>query len=1469
MNYKTRTLLYLFLSVVGVGFCGDTATLHPYYEQNGDCYVLVGGDNDKKEYRAVWALNNLFAAKKPDKLFDPEDAYGITAAQSYNSETDKITKRLYIFSGVDSGLKDITGEIRGRAIIPTASYNVWTGTNVPTATVHRYHTNPDSGESKLGNHTKYYVDNLFAGQDYPCNVYPLKSTGKTDAAGHTLYEYKVGHGYYHTFNEEVYSPYTYRSYGGYAHRMIRERIQEAERDIKLYKYKKPDSAPSILKKISDSSVYESKSDIAVVTTKVEGKKDLNGECCDGCIAVQRDVDMPGVPSPVLNMAYSAQVDTSYLYNRAFGTTDYTLSVFGRANDDKIIGNGADITCNYIGISSKNNNGNYVYLLGSNVINQWMKDSSCPTSMYIDNADDLSGIAVSDQWWQTGGIVYAYDKKKGKVYSFVRVETVKYDENGNLITSGPPDEIDVAFDGVKPDKIGCDGFGNLYMLKTEYDPTTKDHFGKDGKEAYRRDTGDLYGGAAYQGKKIFEAVFEQGVYKTVYKKPYGSEKIEKVKNRIELGKNAAVRRYVTEDDKIDSDIIWIDKISDMVQIKYADDPNRIRTELAVINCPTPPRPDHLNATTDCVGPMILTDTGFKMATPGSDGLFTSDTDLFFMVENAPYFDANNLNIGNSDEDIDGDGRVGCFPNTIKKELTKYYWKIRRTHDREGNKVDKYATENQILETEGDYILYFPSLLEGKFEVGVKVSYGYYDYSDLPVGALSSDREKVLKTGFWAKGEDTNVDEDKYYSWQPIGQRIVEVIPSSEDRGVIMTSTEGIKVDETTGKTTSESKRNFKPGSWRDGYKCNYEDQRDNCGHEQCKNNVKLPKPTEFIMDGYSLCKYITIDGETNEPKIEERPLSESINWAMLLRDTAYNTRPNTSSRKPLDRVDQIANATPPDPNDPSMVPGTLKWLDADSTGANNFTVQWFAELEKNGKTIWSNTVLARKTFGLTLSQIRSLMPIPSDPMYYKIRATVSTKYTYEYYARIPIYIGGTFTGNYKNQRIPKIKTINLYGEALVCVTDNTGPGLYQYNPVDNSIVKGYAKEYSNGGTEKFFIKAATGEELYDQGIVSYYVVDNNPMGDYTGSGREVVLNAQDSYHYNPNDSKLKRLVSSFNSANRKAIFHYDSNFGDVPYDCKYFDTVDNTILNYYTYSPATSLNQDRLKKLGITLSDTFSYTKYDVNLSKLNHLSKNKDGSYSRKFNYEEANNKEGYKNKKFGLVWKEACYSNQNKELSNYENYNFYKNGNIVIIDNDRPNAFIKARQDRFPDYEPQVPSEIPSGAKDWFPSVLDINSGPINWFKEIGFGERVNKECFSNWKDKMSSEPKAETMIFDKEHVLLTDVPVTFFTLVNDNITPVNKITYNYFVLKHENGSTTDLPEWNKIGDTPMIQHVFRTPGKYYVELSIKDDALTWPTVDNALNSPSVADKANQGRIVRAYFEVVASKLEYRVLERDINGDY
>lgn len=1404
MSNKLKVFLLGFLSICVSSFCAE---LHVFYKQNGDCFVLVGNG----EHRGVYALNNL-TTDSYNWMYDPNDSYGISAGQwwkgtSNETSSSLIEKRLYTFwaSGVSS--RSLDGVEVKRRVIPSGDTGVY-GYDPPYI-VHGAHSTPSDSPTGLGNHTTWdYCQSLtrfFTPSDIPCTEVPV-SAGK-DSEGYDLYWVTSGIDWYHARDYNVWSDFTYYGWsgipgrnggGGWCHRVVKEFLTEYTKDISLL-------SMNISNKNSPHEEKSESSFVATVTTGTEGTASTLGECVDGCIRAQPDVKLPGTPEPITKFVYSSQVKKSYLYNRPFGETSYTI--LGKGAGDVLVGKPDNLTCNFIGISTKDNTSNYVYLLGADVINEWMKDAKCNSDMYIKDSEDLACVAVSDQWWQTGGIVYAYDSKKGKVYSFTRVEGGK---------SGYPDEINVNFDGRKPDKIGADGFGNLYVLKTELEPKDTSNFGKDGTEVEKHKI------FSFNGKDHFVAIYRQKVYKTVYKRPYGLDtNFSKINQRIPLGVNEYEREYITEDNDIKSKKIWT---SSLQRTKYDGDGSNIRTELAVINVPTPPEPVNVDAVADCLGPVEQDEYyRFVEAKPDNDdGSYSSTRNIFFIVENAPDFDANGVNYNGSTDDKDGDRAVGCFPNTIKESSIVYHWKIVKTKDQLGRTISPGDEDYVVLDTTGDNILLFPSLLEGEFDVGVKVEYRYYDYTKLKVGALASEKETCLTPNI---SEGPKVAQAKGrivrdgYSWEHIKQTWKKPPEDKNGRGIIMTSMDS--KDE-------------------DGYKPVLSD-----------NDSKLKK-TEFVMDGASLC--LKVDNNKN------KSYRSNISWGMKLRETKANID------KGIDRINILMKDEPPKPDDPNLIDDTLKWSD-------DFKVTWRSELKKDDETIWSKS-LPLKNFNLTLDQLRELMPMPSDPLRYVITAEVYRPYSYKVYVKIPTRKISDTEWEYTNRRSPVVVNISIVGEAEVCVTDNTGPSLYQYNAEENAdfrIATGCVMVYADTAGEKYvknsktFLKASTGETIADWnpniGMI-FYVCDNNPMANYEGT-RVCDNNTKDKYHLKDTNA----LRASFNKDARKAILHYDTASGIK----SKATLIDKKTSKTRDITPVVVKDEAELNSVGLKSSKALSYVKYEIPADCMDEFSDMKDKA---KLPYDYANNCSGYTNYRFGLSWIESCNSSynslDNKNLVIGLDKEKYFVGNIAIIDNDRPNPFIVARQDRFDNYQPIVPSGVPTN---WFPTVMDENSGRKEWYSKDSnhFGKGI-KECFSNWKfvPSLTSEPKAETLIFDDEHVLLTDIPVTFTTIVNDNVTSGNDITYNYFVMKDEDGNTNDLPKWDKIdSDKPMIQHVFRTPGKYYVELSIKDNALTWPTAENAINNPSIADEANQERIVRAYFEVKASKLEYRVLERDINKDY
>ncbi len=1472
MNRVVKLMLaILMLAIQTVPLHSQETRLHPFYEQNGDCYILVGEGNA----RAVWALNNLVAGRDSASLYDPGDAYGITAAQKWNATTLKSDKDLFTFAGNEGALTSLKGQLAPRRIVMNATTNVYGFNEVPPYTVHRFHGAPNASTTGRGNHPSWTISSLFGGIDYPCNTVPAAVAGQSG-----YYWYPMGNGFYHATDVVVWSNWTYGTAaenrrtlanpppaserynqltdgspptrgpwaaccagsrassgwirGGWVRRMIRENLFGAYRNLKLFKYRVDSAAAS----------PTLDRDVATVLARVTGTMDMNGECCDGCIAKIDGAAMPGVPSPYLSCIYSAIVNRTYLYRRDQGATTFLLD--GANVNDQQIGNGGDLTCKFLGISSKSDTGNFVYLLGLNQINQWLIDANAPATMRL---SELSDVAVSDQWWQSGGIIYAYDATKGSVYCFVR------NESG---TNGIPSEINVTADGFLPDKIGADGFGSLYMLRTEYAPANTTFF-IDGNESKRYYFADMAGGL-----KKFRAEYKQEVYKSVYRRAYDTGLTERLPNRIKLGTNNFIRDYITADNNVDSRKIWV---SDFVQLSPVINA-KIRTELAVINSPTPPRPSSLEARTDCVGPMVSATSGFIKAVPDENGDLTDDKDYWFMVENAPYFDANEVNIGNIGEDTNENKRIGQFPNTIQKSSIRYYWKVIQTHDRYGAELK--PTPSTILDMEsegasGDYLFLFPPGA-GKFKVGVKVTYRYYDYRDLPVGALSGRKGDVLKPPLTevplvAAGTDA-----ENYSWATISIKQVPPVISPQDRGVIMS---GIY---RTANTADGMLSPFKPGPQALGYGCN----NSGYGNEACKHSFCNPTntnldPTAFILDGHSLVPVKATQNADGTWKSEYA--DPPAYWGLRLRESNYNLA------RGVNRVASMTSDEPPIPTDPNLIPGSVAWV-------GGLSVTWKSELKRGSEIIIDkqiNTTMAV----LPLTQLRQLFPVPSEPGTYTLSVDFRRTYRYQIYQEVWRRVGGTLIKETKP--VPRVINMRIWSDANVLVTDNTPPGRYYVNPyvdTSNATVNPLAQAYFINND---ILYGTTGETLAEAQSppaacpdkLVFVVGDNNPLANsgYSNPGR-------DPYHSGVSGIG-ERLKVNHKIENQTATFSYDTVHGLMPPEIPAGTTMTTEQATQRVWYSSGSGSGNKLSASTIssqsefdTLTGTsgmynksFSYRVYTILISDLAHYSRDlaKDanniwgynGSWSGRMHPQRANNSNGYKNLEFGLAWREACYSSANNLSIPAQ-----RSGQVVVRDNDRPNAFIAASQDKYLNENFLVPNNIETGTGAIPPAWVRFSTpgmseavynGPEGWNKDD------NTAAFAT--PFRTAVGQVTNLLFPAGKELEVDVPVRFDALMSDNAGSVATVTFKLV----DSANTTLLD--GTFGASLPLQYVFRQPGRYKIILEVRDDALSYPSNPLAYSSdapagatPGVSPGYNN-RKIEAVFDVVPTRLDFRVIERNRTG--
>ncbi|MBF0543525.1 MAG: hypothetical protein HQM08_03785 [Candidatus Riflebacteria bacterium] len=1376
--------LFCFLLVFSfLGF--PSFALHPFYEQNGDCYVMIG----EGPVRGVYALNNLTGSQST-VLYDPLDAYGLAAFQKWDGT--KSIKDLYTFAGADTDWQTVTAPLE-RRVVMTSSTKIYKSSEIPEETIHRFHSNPNSSRTGLGNHNDSVCGYKYGGTCYPCNVIPAAVPGKPG------YYYVPPGKYYHAYDRTFWARWAYGcwfnysveypkdppafkdpcccqpghyTWGGWAHWVVAENVMAKNRSLKLYDY-------NINSKIGPSMIK----DVATVQIQVKSTLDKKGECYDGCIGEQNGIPLPGGAIPYLDCVFSS-IGMSYLFRREPSSTDYLL--LGVDSNSKIIGDPTAGSC--LGVSSRDTKSDWVYVLGITQINAWLKAANAPYTI-----NELSDVAVSDQWWQKGGIVYAYDKTQGMVYKFTRDET--------STSVAIPDQIYVA-EGTAPDAIGTDGFGNLYLIKTELDPIASSSFDPTNVSKYAQ-----IPPTDKPGYKLWRGYWYQNAYKTVYKRDVYSGVIGKLTGRILLGTNIFTKDFSTLTPDKTSTWVWNTPdyllASGPVQTSY-------RSELAVINNATPPKVSSDNGgVTDIVGPLIQ-DTAGNAVFPPSTYKFTENEVYFFEVENPPTFDTNGVNLGSQGIDKDSDGRIGSFPITVKNSTVQYYWKVVQVVDREGKATETVLLDMERDNTPGDsYVL--PVILGGgQYWVGVKVKFKYYDYNKLPLGALSDQKETVLTPDYTtSRGEiPPKPTFGADYSWATIKIETFPPPPPIGGTGIIMS-----------GMPLFSGGYNFQPVYDPGKIILPYCDP----------SNKNPPNPT------YVIKEISPVDDPTNS--------RYTVDWAFKIRDSNYNLATN------LDRVAIMTSTVPPNPTDPNLiVTGSLKWL-------NDLQLTWHSILQRGSETVFDKQIIT-KGAEIHISDLRQLFPAPSQPQSYTLSVSGSRTYAWQAYISSVRFIGGKLVTVWGT--VPKTASVQIsVDNCHVIVLDNTPPSLTVANPYKSGEkLPGF---FIN--TKTFY--GTTGEKLSETESpptpnaqnIDFVVADNNPLGNATDS-----LTYADPF-FSSIDPKLK-VTHNFN--NQVGTFTYSTALvGKIP-PTDVSDPKNIPIRFQYTSQPAnqtipdskyklirtvlTSADFDGTKIPYVGASDYnpgFSYLRYQINRDDLTHFSKDSGNNYLPQMEPTYANNSAGYSDLNYGF----SCMDSAGLDSSAFSNP-FATVGRIVIRDNDRPNLFIKGSEikNQMVGYAPSnIQSafrtmwgrfSLPTADTEYLHNGLEIwQGGNITGFN-IAVKNKVATVGATICDDNLTP--------FELEQ----DVIASFTAVSFDN---TGTIATDSFVLLDPTGAQLqDLTTSLK----PMIYDRFTVPGIYQIKIRIHDNALDWNGTTSKRNY----------RELDCTFPVYKTGLDIQVIERGNN---
>ena len=161
-------------------------------------------------------------------------------------------------------------------------------------------------------------------------------------------------------------------------------------------------------------------------------------------------------------------DRTYALTRSAGASDYTLTINNNNYGGIVKGYPSKTDSQWIGISLKNENDDFVYVLGNSGLKSLYEQTV--TNGHASNFE-FTAVTVSNQWDQKGGIIYAYEKKNNIVYRFTCDDVNGNSSRISLAENNPWEAINVSSiisdlggDSANAclDDIKADGFGSLYL-----------------------------------------------------------------------------------------------------------------------------------------------------------------------------------------------------------------------------------------------------------------------------------------------------------------------------------------------------------------------------------------------------------------------------------------------------------------------------------------------------------------------------------------------------------------------------------------------------------------------------------------------------------------------------------------------------------------------------------------------------------------------------------------------------------------------------------------------------------------------------------------------------------------------------------------------------------------------------------------------------------------------------------------------
>lgn len=1175
-------------------------------------------------------------------------------------------------------------------------------------------------------------------------------------------------------------------------------------------------------------------------------------CHDGCCPDQGNHEEP--PETPITDGLISSFGRAYFYKRTVGRQDGTITVNGADYGGQIIGNQNDLSGLFLGVSAKTAESEWVYLLGDNVIFNWLRESNFPVTR---SQVQINDVAVSDQWWQKGGIVYAYNAKNGNVYKFERDE--------NTGTHLPPEEIPLV--GTNPgdvDDIETDGFGNLYFAKTFRDPVKPQDYTDANIDRiewnYVPDLGVAYGKLVYK-QTVSKAAFQVDYYS-------GSRTPVRVGEKV-LGSNTFSRRVVyapwTGENLPTSSggYAGLDKSkiqasgSAVPEIEQPTVEDNVRTEIAAINVATPPqvvgfKPGHV----DIAGPYIYEGEN-RISVPYSDDFEYKENVIYsFEAENFPLFDGNGVNrraqsLSNTSANQVVDMRAGCkgtgtgytggFCSTIIQESMKYYWKITMLEDRYGD------TRNQIIFGANGNGIPSPILNlmldKGKYRIELSIKYDFYDYDLLQYGSLAGNKEDVRFSNLnggqlqWAQasgsGQKTSitfqVEESSGYQQAPPG-RIFMLVRDS-DGNVINEKYGGVEPTPVPVAT----------GSNPDG-------------------SPQYGQPT------FSEPIYVVPEDSTWTFKLREIDswLDENGNWV------------NYEGSLSRNRVHLLTQPSPPDPGNPQIIPGTLGWHD-EAGNPIHTEVKWNMRFEApqdmpaldinegdnmlpgfyplSEVSVDRNDLSAFEvTFGDVPRNVANRRPkgdfdVPSDPYFYLLTCNVKRSYTYKAYMEF------TFGTSTFRAEVPYTRFIKMKAIARIVVTDETPPHLVI---TDQNVIYGTTGDPLTAPGDPNGRDPLPPDDNPEE--IEITVFDNNPFGRFDRTFTE-------SPYYSTAGTGPKHDLSKWEGVYSHTVQKPDKILMDVPLGMEDGDVTPagsdkDAAMSAYTRdvifrdeagTPVFSDPLTRRVDEGEFASECWAL--FTIPIDEIQDYS---DESVHGARNVLPIN-REGF-----------PAYTYSIRATDSSGNMAVHSLGSIYVRDNDRPNIFIMVESPR-----QGVSQVVPTNIKDDFIDLFSFVDNNTSWG---GPPWLVVPEDSRSTLDVMQIVPP-EGSAAEVTKVLYEDIRLKFRYFVVDNIAR-GSTGENITPMAAQDGHVV----WKLLGvednpidletTSPFVEKIFREPkypelgiGDYEFQLQVHDFATNWEGVPLTEDTAVGADRYNT-RTLRIRVPIYDTTVRVHTIESRYSHD-